>query len=80
MIDGNGKSPLASYLGWEWEGKLVLAIWESNVTPTGWDGTSVSYRGEPRCGKHWRNVGKTMGAYRAIMGTQRQIILGNMWV
>ena len=40
---------LASYVGWEWNGKLeyvlfmhvnVVILWESNARRTGWDGTN----------------------------------------
>ena len=47
-----------------------VAVWESNVTPTGWDGTGVWSRGG---GEQWRHVREDHGR------TTGNDSVGNVW-
>ena len=80
--EGNGEKPtcvsLGMGMGLEAGACFIhVAVWEPNVTPMGWDGTSVWFRGG---GKQWSIVGKAIGAEReTTMGAQRETIMGNTW-
>ena len=81
VVTGTGNAHLPLGMGMGREAGVCfnhVAVWESNMTPTGLDGTSVLYVGG---GNQWINVGASTGARQETTtnGVQRETMMGNTW-